>query len=82
MPLFMLASAREGKKGELAATSTPAAPSAMRLTLGNLAAGAVAGCAVESGALDELACTARAPASPVHDVRNSISAPQTQTSGP
>jgi hypothetical protein len=59
VPLFMLASASEGKKQQAktkakeaveaaSAASTPAAP-AWRVALGNLAAGAVSGCAVEAG---------------------------------
>lgn len=44
MPLFMLASASEGKKAA-PATDAPA----WRVAAGNLAAGATAGCAVEAG---------------------------------
>jgi len=44
MPLFIVASAQEQSK-----TQPHASAPAWRSTLGNLAAGALAGCAVESG---------------------------------
>lgn len=49
MPLFMIASATETKKSCCGGKKQQEAP-AWRVALGNLAAGATSGCAVEAGA--------------------------------